>query len=422
LLTVTHENNSDTQPSFGWGDWECLFLMFAKLKMPSMPSSPALNSARDKGRALSEKWLSSLKKPFVAPALAFGVFVTVLVVFLNLVSDPDAATPSVRIKLAKEDIAAPVQTAQSNAIDNQGFTMDATGIFPDTPAASFDVNQPSGEAVITMPGQDGAALKTKPNYQSSPLIKAPVASLVQPSKQGPLPIISPAGMAPANAYARPFTPNGRPLVALIIGGLGLNEQTTRDAIDSLPPEVTLSFVPYANNLQIWIDLARAKGHEVMIEVPMQPTNYPSNDPGPQTLMANSKAEDLQAHIEWALSRATGYFGVINYQGGAFFKDMNGVTLFTGALKSRGIAFIDDGQAMGIKGAWSRATVDRIVDSQINAAAITAQFTSLEASARSHGQAIGNGFAYPVTLAVAQKWAAGIEGRGFQLAPASALVH
>lgn len=388
-----------------------------------MPASASLASARDKGRALGETLLAPLKKPFVAPALAFGAFVTVLVIFLNLVSDPDAATPSVRIKLAKEEIAAaPQQTAQANTIDNQGFTMDATGIFPDSTADSFDVNANGGEAVITMPGQDGGALKAKPNYQASPLVKAPVASLVQASKQGPLPVISPNGMAPANAYARPFTANGRPKVALIVGGLGLNQQTTRDAIELLPPEVTLSFVPYASGLQGWIDLARANGHEVMIEIPMQPTNYPTNDPGPQTLMAGAKPDDLQTHIDWALSRATGYFGVINYQGGAFFKDSNGVALFTSSLKSRGIAFIDDGQASGIKGAWSRASVDRVIDAQINSAAITAQFSSLEASAKSRGQAIGNGFAYPVTIAVAQKWAAGLETRGFQLAPASALVH
>jgi len=69
-------------------------------------------------------------------------------------------------------------------------------------------------------------------------------------------------------------------VALIIGGLGLNAATTRQAIESLPPEVTLSFVPYADGLQGWIDMARAAGHEVMLEAPMEPADYPSNDPGP----------------------------------------------------------------------------------------------------------------------------------------------
>ena len=103
-------------------------------------------------------------------------------------------------------------------------------------------------------------------------------------------LIAPDGRVPAQAYARPFRPNGKPRVSLIVGGLGLNAVTTRAAIERLPPEVTLSFVPYAENLQGWIDQARAQGHEVMLEMPMEPTGYPDNDPGPYTLLADGGAE------------------------------------------------------------------------------------------------------------------------------------
>ena len=30
--------------------------------------------------------------------------------------------------------------------------------------------------------------------------------------------------------------------------------------------------------------AREAGHEVLLEVPMEPFDYPDNDPGPQTLL------------------------------------------------------------------------------------------------------------------------------------------
>jgi polysaccharide deacetylase 2 family uncharacterized protein YibQ len=197
---------------------------------------------------------------------------------------------------------------------------------------------------------------------------------------------------------------------------------TKQAIEQLPPQVTLSFVPYANGLQGWIDLARASGHEVMIEAPMQPTNYPDNDPGPQTLMANARADDLTSHLNWVLSRATGYFALSNYQGGAFFKDRAGVSVFMNTLKQRGVDFIDDGQARNLSGAWGRASADRIIDNQLNGAAIAAQLNGLEATAKSRGQALGTGFAYPVTLAAAIQWTQGLNARGLQLAPASALTH
>src|ERR1700761_8082059 len=107
----------------------------------------------------------------------------------------------------------------------------------------------------------------------------------RPPARGPLlPIIAADGRASWKAYARPFADDGRPKIALVIGGLGLNPDQTKAAIEQLPPEVTLSFSPYAENLQAQIDHARAAGHEVMVEIPMEPLDYPDNDPGPYTLL------------------------------------------------------------------------------------------------------------------------------------------
>src|SRR4029077_15730556 len=130
------------------------------------------------------------------------------------------------------------------------------------------------------------------------------------------------------AYARPVTLTGKPRVALIIGGLGLNAKATREAIASLPPEVTLSFVPYADGLQGWIDMARAAGHEVLLEAPMEPKDYPDNDPGPYTLMADGQQADTTRRLEWLLSRATGYFGVTNYLGSRFVQSPAAMSIFS----------------------------------------------------------------------------------------------
>jgi hypothetical protein len=237
---------------------------------------------------------------------------------------------------------------------------------------------------------------------------------------GPLPVISPDGRTPAQVYARPFKPDGRPRVALIVGGLGLNPSATRAAITQLPAEITLSFVPYAPGLQAWIDLARANGHEVLLEIPMEPQDYPDNDPGPQTLLAEAPGPETVKKLEWLLSRASGYFGVSNYLGQKFIASDSGMSAFLGALKSRGLAFVDDGSARRRGGGVPRASADSIVDDQLSAEAIARQLTVLEQTAKTRGSALGSGFAYPVTVEVAARWAAGLSQRGLQLAPASAL--
>lgn len=410
--------------------------MFAKPKTTSEPPKrfnprnrpPKKHGKAGGGRGAARGVLDTLEKPYVAPSLAAGAFVVALVAFLNLAGDPDAGSPSVRITLDQpKPISAHVNDGDPAAL---ALTMDGQGQFSDGFDAAGDQASAApadNTAVITLPGDTGTAATAGavggvPGAAASPLPKAPIAGLFQTTSNGPLPNIGPNGMAPASAYARPFRSDGRPMVALVVGGLGLNPATTKQAIDQLPPAVTLSFVPYTANLQTWIDLARAAGHEVMIEVPMQPVNYPDNDPGPQTLLANARTDDLMAHMLWALSRCTGYFAVTNYQGAAFFKDKAGFNTFLSTLKARGVGFIDDGQAREAQGAWARASADRVIDAQINAPAILAQLTGLEATAKSRGQALGTGMAFPVTLAVALKWTGSLDGKGVQLAPASAMMH
>jgi len=258
-------------------------------------------------------------------------------------------------------------------------------------------------------------------FDGGALALAPIAGFYAPGPGGPLPIIAQYGRTPAKIYARPFQSNGRPKVAMVVGGLGLNARTTRQAIETLRPEITLAFVVYSEGLQDWINLARARGHEVLLETPMEPENYPDNDPGPYTLLADGQPVETVKKLEWILSRATGYFGVTNYLGERFLTNASAYGVFAGSVKGRGLAFVDDGSAAGRVGGLLRASVERVIDTKLSGPSIDQQLAALEASASQRGQALGSGFGYPVTL---QKIAAGanaVEQKGYQLARASALV-
>ena len=272
-----------------------------------------------------------------------------------------------------------------------------------------------GPAAVHGPPTPGVILS------GASLPPAPAPGLYASGPGGFLPIIGTDGRTPAEAYARPFKTNGRPKVALVLGGLGLNARTTRLAIESLRPEVTLSFVVYADDLQGWINLARAHGHEVLLETPMEPLDYPQNDPGPFTLMADSPAQETVKRLEWVLSRASGYFGLTNYLGARFLADNEAYGAFAGSVRGRGLAFVDDGSAVRRGGGVLRASAERVIDSQLSGPAIEQQLQALEAGALQRGQALGSGFAYPVTLDRVARWASEVEQRGYQLAPASALL-
>jgi polysaccharide deacetylase 2 family uncharacterized protein YibQ len=363
--------------------------------------------------------------PFANPVLgsvtAAAFFMACAAALVSLTGNPKAGAPVVRLSLAHiADTSAPPGWREALPSETAGeapygaatVQLSDSGIADALPVAN------GGAAIITISGDtrfDSAQSVSGPG-----LAQAPIAGLFAQGPGGMLPVIGSDGRMPFQAYARPSTSQGKPRVALIVGGLGLNAKTTREAISSLPADVTLSFVPYADGLQGWIDMARSAGHEVLLEAPMEPKDYPDNDPGPYTLMADGQPQETTQRLQWLLSRATGYFGVTNYLGSKFVNSPVAMNVFENELKQRGLAFIDDGSAARVGGGLPRASADRIVDDQLDGGAIEAQLGALETQATRNGQALGSGFAYPITLQEASRWAAGLGSRGIQLVPASAL--
>ncbi|WP_430823918.1 divergent polysaccharide deacetylase family protein [Brevundimonas diminuta] len=401
--------------------------MFAKRQSALAAAAGAPPEPRS--RLAMEPVLTALKKPPVAAGAAGAFVIAAAALFVAVLGDPRAGAPTASAVLERPTAAAAAPTgAEAFGFSGLDIYQDLGPIDPALMGEDGGAQGGfgGGEALITLP--DGASVASGQGFSapvrapSSPLPPAPIAGLFQPGPNGPLPRIAADGRVPAQAYARPFRSNGKPMVALVVGGLGLNSATTRAAIERLPAEVTLSFVPYAEGLQTWIDMARAHGHEVMIELPMEPTGYPDNDPGPYTLLASGGADDVAVKLDWLLARAVGYFGVTNYLGDRFATSDEGVTALMTNLRQRGLAFLDDGSMRRRPGAFARASADRVVDEEQTPAAILRQFNALEAAAKTHGAALGTGFSYPVTVEAAARWTAGLEARGLQLAPASAMTR
>ena len=384
------------------------------------PAYAAATPASGGSAALRGKLAAALANPYVGAGGAACLFLASLATLVLVTSDPHAGNPVVRLELTKIG-------ATKNAPEGwrEALTAEDPHEAPLKPV-ELQLSRAPFPATAAEEGEKPAfeGEQPPPPVQKGPgLPQAPIAGLTAPGPGGaPLPIIAADGRTAADAYARPFTPNGRPKVSVVIGGLGLNAQTTRAAIETLPAEVTLSFAPYAEGLQGWIDLAREHGHEVLLETPMEPADYPANDPGPYTLIAANRPEDTVRKLEWLMSRATGYFGLSNYLGARFVDNDQAMTTFNAVLKARGLAFIDDGLAARRGGSIPRASADRVIYDELSASAIDAQLRALENGASARGQSLGSGFAYPVTINQVRLWAAGLQARGLQLAPASALAH
>jgi hypothetical protein len=305
---------------------------------------------------------------------------------------------------------------------------------PLAPSSASQVEMSSGVKVVRGGGGSppSSLIIEVPEAIGLHLTPAPDKRLVDRSKYGPLPRIGADGARPSDVYARPVLTSaklkaGAPRVALLVGGLGLSENGTQDAIARLPGAVSLGFAPYGAEVERDAAQAREAGHETFLQAPMEPFDYPANNPGPHTLLSGlSPAENLDS-LHWLMARFTGYVGMANFLGAKFTADKDALSPVLSEIATRGLLYVDDGasprslareQAAALN--LHAAVADVVIDADQSPQAIEAALVKLEALARANGAAIGTATALPVSVEHVGRWAGSLEARGIALVPLSSL--
>lgn len=368
------------------------------------------------------------------PFARIGAFVLVAILGavaarIVLVDDPEGGRPTAEIAIAAGEqgnaVAGDIARAEPGAEPRPA----GDGIVDITPLAGA----PGGPQITTI--GDGAAIA------GDPVLEAVVATrndfgaypaLLEETGHGPIPRVGPDGLTPFSAYARPSlgpaAAGGRPLVAVVVTGLGLNEAGTIDAIERLPDNITLAFAPYGRTLSRTIAAAQAGGHEILLEVPLEPFDYPETDPGPQTLLVGQPPRANLDRLYWLMSRFGGYAGVINNMGARFTASAADLGPVMEELGTRGLGYLDDGSSnrslsaqLASGNAVPYARADLMLDDNPSRAAILEALEALADSAVRNGHAVGVVSALPISIATVAEWARGAEAEGLALVPVSAVM-
>ena len=301
-------------------------------------------------------------------------------------------------------------------------------------AASI-VETESGVRVVRQGGGEAPAaliLQVPPDPLGVQLAAAPDPRLVEKGRFGSLPRIGSDGARPSEVYARPLVTSPAlkpeaPQIALVLGGMGLNPVATSAAVQSLPGAVTMGFAPYGADLETQVAHARDEGHEVILQVPMEPFDR-ADIPGPHTLLSGAEPAQNLEHLRWLMSRMTGYIGVANFLGAKFTGRADDLSPVLREVASRGLIYFDDGTssqslaaslAPGLGSAAVRADV--VIDATPRSDAIDAALNRLESLARSKGVAIGYAAGLPGAIDPIARFARGLEKRGIALVPLSVAV-
>jgi polysaccharide deacetylase 2 family uncharacterized protein YibQ len=125
-----------------------------------------------------------------------------------------------------------------------------------------------------------------------------------------LPRISAGGWMPWIAYARRFDPEGPAArVGLLMLNLGADETLTRRAIEELPPEVSLAFLAGTPDLRRWLKLARERGHECYLMLPVEDPAGPA-ERGIRPIEASADPAENLRRLRTAMARSEGCLGFV----------------------------------------------------------------------------------------------------------------
>lgn len=387
-------------------------------------STDDLNAPLGQDQPDKRRFVPTIKLPHAA-AGAMGLFVAVFALWALIADNPLGGEPTARV-LADQPAAGSAKAPVAAAPGPGRYDG------PD-PAAMASKASPGTQTVTIIDGTSGKRQEVIIAGSGEGTKGAPIdTKLIEISRHGPIPKISADGARPSDVYARKTpasaNPDG-PRIALIIGGLGVGASLTSDALSKIPGPVTFAFAPYGNELEGLTSRARSEGHEILLQVPMEPFDYPDNDPGPQTLLSTLSGEQNVDRMQWLMSRFQGYVGVANQMGARFTASEGALAPILRETAKRGLIYVDDGSsarslASQIAGANKVpfAKADMIIDTVPTGSEIDKALVRLETIARERGSAIGYATALPVTIDRVSKWAKALAGRGLVLVPISIIAN
>lgn len=303
---------------------------------------------------------------------------------------------------------------------------------PPHPPPEHLVTLPIAAAVVAVPA--AAFVPRQPGRTVPGPIPGPEAALLEPIRKpadGGLPRIAADGRIPSQAYAGAFKPvAGRQQIAIVVASFGLNAAMDAETIKALPAGISFGVSPYAPLSPVALQAAREAGHELLLSIPMEPQGFPLNDPGAHALLSTATPDENKENLRWVLGRVSGYAGVTaalgpGLNGERFAQLTEQMEAMLGELAARGVFYLDprvaSADAAALPFVWSRGT-DRVIDDPPGRAGIDAKLAEMETIASDRGVAVGLvGVATPVVLDRLKAWSRGLAERGYDLAPASAVM-
>jgi len=222
----------------------------------------------------------------------------------------------------------------------------------------------------------------------------------RPTKNLPLPHPLPPK---AETAVKPFPK--LPKIAIVIDDLGYDRHIAQEFIDLQAP-LTLSFLPQAPHAKEMALLAREKGKEILLHLPMEPLDFPRTNPGPGALLLSMSASEILQIINNDFNEFSFVQGANNHMGSRFTENREKMAVVLESLRKRDLFFLDSlttaqsvipalAEDLGVK--YLQRNI--FLDNEVAEGPIRQQLEKLIQVAQDRGFAVGCGHPYPLLLQV-----------------------
>jgi hypothetical protein len=221
--------------------------------------------------------------------------------------------------------------------------------------------------------------------------------------------------------------NTVPRIAIIIDDIGYSKRLAMGLV-KVDKNITFSILPFSPAGTQLAQKLSAKGAELMLHLPMEPTQYPKVNPGPGALLSSMSPDELLTQLRKDIQAVPGTVGANNHMGSRLTADSDKMNQIFTVLKQKDLFFIDSRTSVESKGEQSARMFqlkfshrDVFLDNFQDVEYISGQMKKLIKLAKDHGSAIGIGHPHQATLDALKRELPKLKGK-VQLVPASKLVE
>lgn len=216
-------------------------------------------------------------------------------------------------------------------------------------------------------------------------------------------------------------------VAIIIDDIGNNLSPVRELLKIDAP-ITFAILPHLKHSVDCAEMLKKAGREISLHLPMEPHNYPTENPGAGALFTSMDENEINRQLIGDIKAVPYAVGINNHMGSKYMENEKFLSIIFKTVKKRGLFFVDSrttsktkGKILADKIGVDFAARDVFIDNEQSFDATYKILVKTSVNFQNGEQQILIGHPYPSTIKALMAAVPVFKEKGIVIVPVSQLV-